>query len=174
MTWKAGVFMALISSRSPHQNAASMLDFLLSIVPDRHPYSRRCSRDGRCFKFLFSRFTAFTGVHASKPQRQAGTIVFTPRAMTLLELDSQCRCLSAASCSSSSVIGPTGDAVSPSCPCWHLAWLTGCPSLMWVISLPKISRGLQGNFARGFVFWKSVPRKRYLSAAHGPLREVFF
>lgn len=120
-----------------------------------------------------SRFTAFTGVHASKPQRQASTIVFTPRAMTLLDLDSRHRCLSAASCSSSSVIGPTGDAASPSCPCWHLAWPRGCPSLVWVISLPKISRGLQGNFAWGFVFWKSAPRKCYLSAAHGPLWEVF-
>ena len=119
-------------------------------------------------------FTAFTGEHASKPQRQASTIVFTPRAMTLLDLDSRHRCLSAASCFSSSVIGPTGDASSPSCPCWHLAWPRGCPSLVWVISLPKISRGLQGNFAWGFVFWKSAPRKRYLSAAHGPLWEVFF
>lgn len=128
--WRAGVFVALISRRSPHQNAASVLDFLLSIVPDRHPYSGRCSRDSLCFKFLFSRFTAFTGVHASRPQRQASTIVFTRRAMTLLDLDSRHRCLSAASCSSSSVIGPMGDAASPSCPCWHLAWPRGCPCLV--------------------------------------------
>lgn len=80
--------MSVISSRSPHQNASLVLDFLLSTVPQTFLDTVEDEIEMvDAFTSLFSSSTAFMEMHASKAQGQGSTVVFTQRAVTLLDLD---------------------------------------------------------------------------------------